>query len=303
MFGVHSLAIRKACLEIMCTQCRTLSLASIMASHSQSLSSSAQHCQICKTQPAVVFCCCTSQPTLLCTGCNFQHQAQNLSTPHSILPTGALRGHPDEYKRKYSALTIAKSELRKNVERMDDCCEALTASVEKAIEYLKKSRRMWVQWMKDEKGRMLTEVETAIQEAEFCLGQGTTPSHPLAQALLSLPLDGLRVVEYLVTPPDLETACKDWVTYRNSLQTLYDHFPAQAPVAAASFPEAPMFHRDQQPTQQLAYVKPRCVKFFNQTRKDWELCNLAVQIAVDFGSRYVWAGAQLFVSGGRARQE
>lgn len=273
-----------------------------MASHSLPLASSGQYCQICKIQPAVVFCCCTSQPTLLCAECNFQHQAQNLATPHSILPTGALRGHPDEYKRKYSALTAAKSELRKNVERMDECCEALSSSVDKAIEYLKNSRKMWVQWMKEEKGRMLAEVEAAIQEAELCLGRGTTPSHPLAQALLSLPLENLRVVEYSITSPNLETACADWVTYRNSLQTLYDHFPAQSPAPEVGLPKDSMVHQEPQPTQQLAYVKPRLVKFFNLTRQDWELCNLAVQIAVDFGSRYVWAGAQLFVSGGMARQ-
>jgi hypothetical protein len=158
---------------------------------------------------------------------------------------------------------------------------------------------MWVQWMKEEKGKMQRLIEAAIQEAERCLSRGTAPRNQLAEALLSLPIEDLTVVGYSITAPPLDTICANWVTYRNSVQTLYDRFPSQAPGAEAEYSLSSMLSQESQPTQQLAYMKPRMVKFFDVARQDWKSCDLAVQISVDFGSRCVWAGTKIFVSGGK----
>ena len=69
-------------------------------------------------------------------------------------------------------------------------------------------------------------IESAVQEIETCLGQGSRPVNPLSQAIWTLSPEELKVVNYAITVPDLQTLCQSWVSYSSNLQSLYERFPA-----------------------------------------------------------------------------
>ena len=74
-------------------------------------------CQICEESEATHFCKCTGSSTV------WTAVASTTKTPThpQVTPTAALSQHPEDYQRKYEALTQGTAELRRNVGRMEQC--------------------------------------------------------------------------------------------------------------------------------------------------------------------------------------
>ena len=140
------------------------------------------------------------------------------------MPIVALSQNPEEYQRKYQALTKAAAELRLNVDRMEQCSREFTNLLQNCINYLTEYRTWWAQRLHAEKEELAVAIETAIQEATNCVDQGVEPVSALAQAVLTLTTEELRVFSYTVSPPDLSGLCQSWAQYENHLKSLCERF-------------------------------------------------------------------------------
>ena len=74
--------------------------------------------------------------------------------------------------RKGEALAKAAAELRRNVERMEQCSSEFEAVIRNYINHLTECRTWWLQQLHTDKEKLALAVETAIQETTKCLGQG-----------------------------------------------------------------------------------------------------------------------------------
>ena len=170
-------------------------------------------CQFCQQHEASHFCKCTGSPTLFCLDCCGQHNAKYPRAIHQAIPIAALSQNPEEYMRKYEALTKAATELRSNVERMEQCSRDFAKMMQNCINYVTEYRDWWLQQLQTEKEALAVAIETAIQEATSSLDQGVEPVSALAQAMWVLPTEELHVFEYTVSAPDLSTLCTNWAHY------------------------------------------------------------------------------------------
>ena len=138
-----------------------------------------QTCQFCEGDVATHFCKCTGSPTLFCRQCFPTHQAKYPRALHPVMPVAALYQTPDEYKRKYDALTKVTAELRKNLDKMEQCSTDFADMVQTCIHYLEEYRSWWLQQLQTSKEELALAIETAIREATDCLDQGMEPGSAL----------------------------------------------------------------------------------------------------------------------------
>lgn len=107
-------------------------------------------------------------------------------------------------------------------------CAEFNASVNAGIEYLAQYREAWGLRMQGERERVVATIKYAIQEAENCLGRGNAPSYPLARALLAPQAEELRMIRYILAPPNLPSICQSWITYQSTLSSVNAPFiPSQ----------------------------------------------------------------------------
>lgn len=207
--------------------------------------SSNQTCMICDVSEATHFCNCSGSPILFCLDCCGRHAAKYPRGIHYSIPIVGLNHDPEEYRRKYEGLVKCANELRKNVERIDQCNLEFFELIGKCIEYLGTYRTWWMQQMETEKERLSFAIETAVQETANCLDQGTQPVSPLGQAVWTMPPEQLILINYSVNTPDLETLCSSMVSYANNLQVFTEKFmprpkapeePKKVPIGAKSPP-------------------------------------------------------------------
>jgi hypothetical protein len=85
--------------------------------------------------------------------------------------------------KKSEALEKGVTELRKNLDRLEQFSVEFDAAIETCIEYLSEYRRGTQQRLQIEKEELYVSIEAAVQEATTCLDQGKEPVSALAQAL------------------------------------------------------------------------------------------------------------------------
>ena len=191
-------------------------------------------CQVCFANEATYFCACTTPSSLLCLGCSGVH-----SDPifHQTFPIAALGRNLEEYEPKYKALLKAAAELRKNVERIDQCCNEFDDITKTCAKYLADYRRDWLQHMQTEKEVLSAAIEAAVLETFTCLSQHLEPSSPLAWALWTLHPEEMEVVSCSVSRPDLQALSRTCTSYCSQLQALCERGQAAAE-AMHDFPRA-----------------------------------------------------------------
>jgi len=173
-----------------------------------------QTCHICEEREA----------TLFCAQCFPIHQAKYPRLIHQVTPIAALNQNPKEYKRRNEALTKAAAELRRNLDKMEQCSVEFAEMMQNCINYLTKYRTWWLQQLHTDKEELTLMVETAIQEATNYLDQGVEPGSALGRAMWTVPTEELQVFEYTVNTPDLPTLCPYWAHYQNRLKSIYESF-------------------------------------------------------------------------------
>lgn len=162
------------------------------------------------------------------------------------MPLTWLGRDPEEYARALRQLNTAKRELRGNVDVFEECCRKVSDGINACMQQLSQYRDSWVQWLQNEKEQVSATIETAIQEAETCLGQGFAPSNPLAQVVLGALPKQLRVISFNINLPNMQqlSSKREWITYSNGLQNLCEEF--RGPVDRLNITEAMKmdFHRE-----------------------------------------------------------
>lgn len=246
-----------------------------------------QTCHICRAHPASSFCACLAPPTLLCSTCLPQHSSKFPLWPHLILPLVALEQDYKQYEKRVRELRERKEELASNVERMEQCCADISASIEATIAYLQHYRDVMVQTIRGEQAMVWQQVEAAGQEVESCLAQGTLPVTPLAQALWTSSPGQLTAFRYELRPPDMPALCQAWTSYVCDLDGLCN------PAEAVQWGETVS-------AQQLAYVQATQIQLFSISNRVWTSVPLQFPIVANDGSRYIWTEAALFCSGGNS---
>ena len=113
--------------------------------------SSNRTCEFCKEDAATHFCKCTGTPTLFCRQCFLTHQDKYPRAFHHVMPIAALSQTPEEYQRKYEALKRATIELRKNLEKMEQCTTEFGDLIQNCINYLVEYRTWWLQQLQTSK--------------------------------------------------------------------------------------------------------------------------------------------------------
>ena len=186
-----------------------------------------QTCQVCRSDPAVLLCSCSSPPSSLCASCFAKHQTNALLLPHLTMPIAWLDREPEEYAESLGKLKQGKAELRYNLVLMKQCRLDFTQSVNNLIELLSQYRDSFIDWMEKEEQQLSTTVEKAITEAEGCLAQRSAPESSAAHALITLSTEKLRVFNYVFTPPDIASATVKWVTWENNCQSLNEPWTQQ----------------------------------------------------------------------------
>ena len=172
-------------------------------------------CETCYIEKAARFCTC-SNPHPVCEKCYPHHQDKTSSTPtHKSIPVSANRHNSEE------DLSKGITELRRNLEQMDQFIREFEDFIQKCVNYLTEYRSWRLQLLRTEKAELSTSLEAAVQEVTDCLSQGTQPVSELAKALWFLPPEQLSVISYSVTIPDLRILCENCVSYQNNLQSLY----------------------------------------------------------------------------------
>ena len=90
-------------------------------------------CQFCEKDEASHFCYCTGQHTIFCMQCFARHSAKYPRLFHQLIPIAVLRHNPEEYVRKYEALTEAVTEVRRNVEQIERFAAEFTDMMQNCI--------------------------------------------------------------------------------------------------------------------------------------------------------------------------
>ena len=186
-------------------------------------------CEFCQSCEASHFCNCVQPPALFCLDCCGRHSAKFPRTIHHAIPIAALSQNPNEYKRRSKTITKATVELRKNIERLEQCHREFADMMQKCIAFLTEYRELWLQRLQLEKENLQQAIEAAIQETTDCLDKDMKPVSPLARAIWSVPTEELEVFSYSVNPPSLQTLCESWAFYQNYLQSLCERF-SQSPL-------------------------------------------------------------------------
>ena len=181
-----------------------------------------QTCQLCLGCEATHFCKCTTAPTLFCMQCFYSHHTKYPLAYHQVLPIAALSQNPEDYKRRSEALSKAATELRSNLDRMEQCSSEFGEMMQNCINFLTEYRSWWLQQLHSEKEELALAVEAAIQEVTNCLCQGAEPVSALAQAVWTRPVEELQGFQYTVSTPDLPTLCPDWAHYQNHLKSFFE---------------------------------------------------------------------------------
>ena len=136
----------------------------------------------------------------------------------------AARRNPEDYKRKSEALTSAKAELQKNVERLEQYSIEFADLTQNCIDYLAEYRSCELQQLQTEKEEMALAIETAIHEVTSCLDQGIEPVSALAQAVWVLHTEELQMFSYTMSVPDFPSLFQSCVHYQNNLKSLCERF-------------------------------------------------------------------------------
>ena len=176
-----------------------------------------QTCQFCQEHEATHFCKCTGSLIHFCLDCCAKHNAKYPRAIHQITPIAVLSQNPEQYMRKYETLTKAATELRKNIERAEQCSIEFADLMTNCINYLTKYRTRRVQQLETEKKELALAIETAIQEASDYVDRGLEPVSALGRAVWTVPTEELQVFSYTVNPPDLSTLCPNWVKCHSRL--------------------------------------------------------------------------------------
>lgn len=177
-------------------------------------------CQVCTRSQAVVFCECTSPPTLLCENCFPTHPMKNPTIPHQVMPIAALGQNSQSYIQKFRALTQGAAELRSNVELFQKCKQDFSMTIQSAIDYLTQYRDNVLQQLEAEEKWTSTTIETAVREAESCLAGSLSPRSELGQALLTWTPSTLNLFTYVQRVPDFGSLCQTWITWENRARCL-----------------------------------------------------------------------------------
>jgi len=93
-------------------------------------------CQLCQLREATNFCKCTGSPILFCLDCLSSHHTKYPRIIHQVIPIAALNQDPEEYKRKNEALMRAAVELRRNVDKMEQCFTEFGDMMQNCINYM-----------------------------------------------------------------------------------------------------------------------------------------------------------------------
>lgn len=217
------------------------------------------------------------------------------------MPLDALEIDPDEYAHKSSDIAARIAALKENNERMQQCILDVVSLMGAITEYLHDYLYAWLDAKLQETAAVSVAIDSAIEELESSLEKGRTPSSPLAQTLLTAPLEQLQIFSYSVTPPDLATFCSSFVTTRLSplLSTLPQLESGQLAGRLALSP--PQRHEPPAAAQLLAFVDfvQVSVVDFASMEVSSQLHNLPF-VWMKEGCRFVWIGKDLFCSGGDA---
>lgn len=177
-------------------------------------------CEVCSSSEATHYCDCQDPSTLFCLDCSILHSRKNPSIVHQTIPVAALGRNLEDFKRKNKELMKAAAELRKNVERIDQCCNEFDEMIKRCANYLTEYRNWWYQFMQKEKEGLSAAIEEAVLETTTCLNQNLVPKSRLAWALWTLLPEEMQVVSCSVTEPDLRISLQACTSYQNNLQAL-----------------------------------------------------------------------------------
>lgn len=177
-------------------------------------------CKVCFSNEATHFCDCKDPPVLFCFDCFSFHSDKNPQIVHQIIPINALGRKIRDYQPKYKALMKVAAELRKNVEKIDQCCHEFEDLVKTCARYLTEYCSWKVKCMQTEKEELSAAIEAAVLEVTTCLDQNLEPESPLAWAIWTLLPEEMQVVSYSVCAPDLQTILQTCISYESHLQTL-----------------------------------------------------------------------------------
>ena len=270
-------------------------------------------CQFCQRREASHFCKCTGSPVLFCLDCSIQHSAKNPRIIHQVIPIAALSQSPEEYMRKNDTLTKAAAELRRNVDRMEQCSRDFADMMQKCINYLIEYRSWGLQKLHTEKEELALAVETAIQKATHYLDQGVEPG---GRAMWTVPIEELQVFEYTVSTPDLPVLCQSWARYQlKNLGLLTEERPRPRQQAYVSpvQPEvakvpplantAKVFQSVLQAKSQLVRVTNSYIQCFDFQTGAWkQQLPLNPHIHADWNSSWVMLeDGSVFICGGGSR--
>ena len=125
--------------------------------------------------------------------------------------------------RRYEGVRKGAAAMRKNVGRVEQCCQEFGDLLLGYINYLTEYRSQWLQRMDTEKDDFLVAIEAAVQETTVCLDQGTLPTSSLGQSLWALSAGELQQV-CAVSPPDLQALCETWTSIESQLRSLCERF-------------------------------------------------------------------------------
>ena len=283
-------------------------------------------CQVCSSSEATHYCDCQDPSTLFCLDCSILHSRKNPSIVHQTIPLAALGRNLEDFKRKHKELMKGATELRKNVERIDECCNEFDEMIKRCANYLAEYRNWWHSFMQREKEELSAAIEEAVLETITCLNQNLAPKSRLAWALWTLLPEEMQVVSCSVTEPDLRTPLQSCTSFLNNLQALCErgkpveeassaqgtsltatnaHIPPQDTRAVQStFTEEAKFTPAARiplkiiPTIELAQVTSTFLRMFNTSAWGPQV-RLSTRIQVDEGSTWViLEDGRLFCSGG-----
>ena len=240
-------------------------------------------CQVCFANQATHFCDCQDPPTIFCFDCSLLHSGKNRAIFHQIGPIAALDRNIEEYKRKHKALLKAAAELRKNVERIDQCCREIEDLIKSCADYLTEYGGWWVHHLSTEKEGLSAAIEAAVLETTHCLDQNTQPHSPLAWLLWTWLPQETQVITYSVTAPDLHSLLQTCISYQNNLPALCERSkPEEAKqdsvsssLPAANSPPQPHAeeHKDtravQEEASQLVHVTSTFLQLYSFPTSTW----------------------------------
>lgn len=180
-------------------------------------------CHNCRENVATHYCKCSDSRIFLCLTCVPNHHTKPFRTPHQVVPIAKPSQQSEKHKSK--VLTNSIAELRKNVERAEQCYDEFAGFMQKCIDYLTEYRSFLLRQLQADKEELRVAVEAAIEEARNCLTENVKPTSPLAQAVWTLLPEELAVFSYAVNAPDLHALCQSWAQYHNNLRSLCERFP------------------------------------------------------------------------------